>query len=81
MNEVLLRSEHFVPMVKQRKVDSVWPFWPLPEQLASFMLYCDVAKGSVGAVSVKYIVVCIDEANKMEGYTFSELFFQISPSY
>jgi hypothetical protein len=26
------------------------------------------------AFSVKYIVVCIDEANKMEGCTFLELF-------
>lgn len=38
------------------------------------MLYVDAAKGTVGAVSVKYFVVCIDETNKMEGYTFFELF-------
>ena len=38
------------------------------------MLYCDVAKGSMGAVSVKYIVICINDTNKMEGCTFFELF-------
>jgi hypothetical protein len=69
-----LRSEHFVPIATQRNVGSVSPFWPFLEQAPSFTLYCDAEKGSVGAVSVKYIVVCIDEANQMEGCTFFELF-------
>lgn len=69
-----MKSEHFVPIATQTNVGSVSPFWPLLEQAPSFMLYLDAAKGSVGAVSVKYIVVCIDEANKMEGCTYLELF-------
>ncbi len=34
------------------------------------MLYMDVAKGWMGAVSVKYIIVRIDDANKMDGHPF-----------
>lgn len=34
------------------------------------MLFLDAVKGAVSVIYVKYIVVCIDEANKMDGRTF-----------
>lgn len=70
----MLRSDPFVPIATQRNVGSVSPFGLLPQRLPSLVLYWDAAKGSVGAVSVKYIVVCIEEANKIEGCTFFEHF-------
>lgn len=38
------------------------------------MLYLHALKGLMGEVSVKYIIVWIDDANKMEGCLFFELF-------
>jgi hypothetical protein len=70
----VFRSEHFVPFATQRNGGSLSPFWPLPEKLPSLMLQLDAAKGFVGAVSVKYILVCINDANKMEVCIILEAF-------